>query len=137
MNAAASSAAPRLRFELDRGPDGIGRRLLGLPAREPDVEARLIDLSAWYNGLLNHSWHDLVQQSDLASLPTGKQSLAGVPFDIRGVVQVDGTQILNGRFPRRLCGGAVAQVGRLRARQRAAGEIAVARFRGGDARQGH
>jgi tetratricopeptide (TPR) repeat protein len=79
-------------------------RLLGVPAREPGADARLIDLSAFYNASLRGNWCGDQTEDDLAALPTGIQLLAGTKFDIRGVVQLGGRKFEAGRFPDQVAG---------------------------------
>jgi hypothetical protein len=75
-----------------RGPD-----LSKIPARDPKADARLVDLTGKYNALLTEQWHPDVQgvptgANHLASLPRGIQKLGGTDFDVRGVVQLTGSQ---------------------------------------------
>lgn len=72
-NAPAKSAAPELKF---------------LP-RSPQAKPGQIDLSHFYNAMLAESWHGNTN-NNLASLPTGLQTFAGVEFDVRGIVQLAG-----------------------------------------------
>jgi hypothetical protein len=60
---------------------------LHFPSRDPDARKQLLDLSGFYNGMLTESWHGN-RGNDLRSLPSGVQTLSGVDFDIRGVVQL-------------------------------------------------
>jgi hypothetical protein len=53
-----------------------------------DAEARLIDLSAYYNAALTESWYDGAEGNDLSELTPGLRELAGVRFDVRGLIQV-------------------------------------------------
>ena len=53
----------------------------------------LLDLSKWYNAPLSERWHPGQNGNDLATLPTGILNLAGVPFDVRGIVQLTGRQL--------------------------------------------
>ena len=75
-----------------RGPD-LGK----IPARDPKADARLVDLTGKYNALLTEQWHPDVQglpagANHLGSLPRGIQKLDGTDFDVRGVIQLTGTQ---------------------------------------------
>jgi hypothetical protein len=72
--------------------------------RDPEAERQLIDLSEFYNASLQTDWHRQNPGNDLARLPRGIQELGGVRFDIRGVVQVAGTEIPATRFPRQITG---------------------------------
>jgi hypothetical protein len=62
-----------------------------IPPRDPRAAANLIDLSPYYNAHLDQSWHSGSRgKSDLSALPSGIQRLAGVEFDVRGLIQVGG-----------------------------------------------
>jgi tetratricopeptide (TPR) repeat protein len=67
----------------------IEKKGLHLP-RSPDATPTLIDLTAYYNAGLNEAWHfgQGAKGTDLAALPTGVQTLAGVRFDVRGIIQL-------------------------------------------------
>jgi WD40 repeat protein len=62
------------------------------PARATNAPANLLDLTEHYNGLLDVSWFPVrylhLLASDLSSLPGGIVSFAGIPFDVRGVIQL-------------------------------------------------
>jgi serine/threonine protein kinase/WD40 repeat protein len=60
------------------------------PSRDRRCDPRQIDLSAFYNATLTRTWKGFPGY-DLADLPPGLQTLAGVNFDIRGVVHVAST----------------------------------------------
>lgn len=68
------------------------RPSLPIPPRGLGVDARLIDLSSCYNAALDETWQPtpglLGVDVSLASLPVGVRTLAGVPFDVRGVVRL-------------------------------------------------
>ncbi|HEX4644005.1 MAG TPA: hypothetical protein VH598_00195, partial [Verrucomicrobiae bacterium] len=60
-----------------------------IPPREPGTPSQLIDLSAYFNGPLTESWQvEAGTGNDLRDLPRGAGKFAGVPFDVRGVVQL-------------------------------------------------
>ncbi len=63
-----------------------------IPPRPSETPANLIDLSAYYNARLDETWH--IEGSPM-SVPTGMQRLAGVDFDVRGLIQV-GANAANG-----------------------------------------
>jgi hypothetical protein len=84
-----------------RGPD-----LSKVPARDPKADARLVDLTGKYNALLTEQWHPDAQgipagANHLGSLPRGIQKLGGIDFDVRGVIQLTGTQaeVAGAAFP--------------------------------------
>jgi hypothetical protein len=91
-----SSEAPTI-----RSPD-----LTKIPARDSKTDPRLIDLTGKYNALLTEQWHPEANGlptagNHLGSLPRGVQKLDEVEFDVRGVIQVTGTQaeFAGGAFP--------------------------------------
>jgi WD40 repeat protein/tRNA A-37 threonylcarbamoyl transferase component Bud32 len=62
---------------------------LDFPRRDGRCTTNQIDLSKFYNATLTNSWFNPKWvQNDLAALPRGLQTLDGVLFDIRGVVQL-------------------------------------------------
>jgi hypothetical protein len=71
--------------------------LTKIPARDPKADSRLIDLSGKYNALLTEQWHPDANGlpsggNHLGTLPRGVQKLGGTDFDVRGVIQLTGTQ---------------------------------------------
>jgi hypothetical protein len=78
------------------------------PPRDPDARANLIDLTPYYNAGLAESWHGK-PHNDLASLPSGLQTLAGVEYDVRGIVQLAGTSLTKKTFPPRVDGIKIQQ----------------------------
>lgn len=64
-----------------------------IPRRAAGTDARLIDLSPYYNGALTESWHKGgMVDNTLRDLPRGVQTFADVAFDVRGIVQLSGQQ---------------------------------------------
>jgi hypothetical protein len=62
-----------------------------IPRRDPLTSSNCIDLSAHYNAALADDWHGSQWHgNNLAVLPSGARTLAGVSFDVRGIVQVSG-----------------------------------------------
>jgi hypothetical protein len=59
-----------------------------IPARPADAPRRLIDLASYYNAALTASWYDQAGGNDLSELTPGLRELAGVPFDVRGLIQL-------------------------------------------------
>jgi hypothetical protein len=55
--------------------------------RDANATTNQINLIKYYNAMLTQSWHGGTN-NDLASLPTGLQTFAGVTFDVRGIVQL-------------------------------------------------
>ena len=77
-----------------------------IPARDPKADARLVDLTGKYNAVLAEQWHPDANGlpsggNHLVTLPHGVQNLGGTDFDVRGVIQLTGTQaeFAGGAFP--------------------------------------
>jgi hypothetical protein len=68
------------------------------PNRNPNADARLLDLTGVYNALLATSWQGS-PGNNLAGLPPGIHQFGGVGFDIRGVIQLGGSDV-PAAFPR-------------------------------------
>lgn len=81
------------------------------PPRDPAAPLQLIDLSAYYNASLTVPWPPEMPDNHLGELPRGVQTLAGTPFDVRGVIQVAGRPLLTGDFqyPERMSGISIKQ----------------------------
>jgi hypothetical protein len=77
------------------------------PPRDPSAPPRLIDLTAYYNAQLWDGWQGF-PGNDLTNLPRGLQLFNGVPFDIRGVIQLGGEEATV-VFPSQINGIAVRQ----------------------------
>lgn len=84
--------------------------LSALPKRDPDAPPQTIDLTNFYNADLKGSWCPIESitdsdlrsfPNDLAELPTGIGTFENVPFDVRGIVQLNGFMMtsLGGDFP--------------------------------------
>ncbi len=73
-----------------------------VPARAPDTSPYQVDLSQYYNGLLHDSWQmtGMVSNS-LFPITIGVQEMGGVLYDVRGVVQLNSTN-LHAQTARRL-----------------------------------
>jgi hypothetical protein len=76
-------------------------RVVPVPPRDPNTPVRLIDLGEFYNASLSRSWCSTSGDpaSHLGSLPTGRQTLEGTEFDVRGVVQIRCERFLSVLFP--------------------------------------
>jgi len=60
-----------------------------LPPRDPGCTLKQIDLTVFYNATLTNSWFNPKwEKNDLSALPRGLQTLDGISFDVRGVVQL-------------------------------------------------
>ena len=77
--------------------------IIRIPPRDSQTPAALIDLSGVYNAGLDEAWHtqpgSSYKHSNLAWLPKGIQTFAGVEFDVRGVIQLAGRGLGGNRFP--------------------------------------
>ena len=60
----------------------------GIPPRDRQAKPGQVDLSAFYNAPLTNSVASGEKGNDLAEVPQGLQTMAGVEFDVRGVVQL-------------------------------------------------
>jgi hypothetical protein len=80
-----------------------GPVILRIAPRDPQAPSSLIDLTDYYNAGLNEAWHARpnsgYKHSDLSWLPRGLQTFAGVEFDVRGVIQLAGRNLLSSRYP--------------------------------------
>jgi hypothetical protein len=105
----------KLLVRLGRLTEAAADNLVGLdlPTRDSRAQARVLDLSPYFNG--NLDWNSLYlsipPNAFLSDLPRGLQTLPdsrGVEFDVRGVVQLNNDAEFPG-FPRAVQGIAVRQ----------------------------
>lgn len=66
-----------------------------IPARSPATDSRLIDLTPFYNGALGQALFLTLNprealENNWGTLPSGNTVLGGVPFDLRGIIQLTG-----------------------------------------------
>lgn len=80
---ALQGASSRLR------PSLVGR----VEPRPPGLPERLIDLTSAYTAPLTERWYPGPADNTLSLLPRGRQTFAGVEFDVRGLVQLAGVEI--------------------------------------------
>jgi len=77
-----------------------------VPARESNASSNLLDLTGSYNAGLDETWQPIYGlfeiDQNLASLPGGVNTLAGVPFDIRGLIRLSRPAIGWAIFPARV-----------------------------------
>jgi WD40 repeat protein len=87
--------------------------ILDLPERAPNTPQRFVDLSGHFNASLAEGWHTAGANpsNNLAMLPTGRQLLGSVEFDVRGVVQLAGRPLRQTApgFPKAVHGIPIAQ----------------------------
>jgi len=92
--AAADFAKSRaLRNRLSQGPAAIATAP-PLP-RDPATSPRCLDLTSYFNGGLTPGWiipFNARTSMGLPDLPVGCSQLEGIPFDLRGVVQLAGIE---------------------------------------------
>jgi class 3 adenylate cyclase/outer membrane lipoprotein-sorting protein/tRNA A-37 threonylcarbamoyl transferase component Bud32 len=81
----------------------FGRATLArtVPEREAAAKPRMIDLTRYFTCPLTESWTPGPSNNDLSSLPRGPQTLAGIEFDVRGLVQLTSAEIKSkgGTYP--------------------------------------
>jgi tetratricopeptide (TPR) repeat protein len=84
----------RVLRRLHRFPEAAADNLqaLAIPPREASAPPNVIDLSAYYNAATHESWQAPGSNHGLNALPTGLSALGGVPFDLRGIVQLSGRE---------------------------------------------
>jgi hypothetical protein len=68
------------------------------PPRDPKTRNELLNLTSFYNAGLNQSWSG-IKGNDLGTLPKGIQKLAGVEFDVRGIIQLGSQSTFATNFP--------------------------------------
>jgi len=78
---------------------------LGVFPRRPETPANCLDLSQAYNAGLHEAWHNLEDAGNNLSLcPSGLQVINGVSYDIRGIVQLLGSELalIQPEYPERV-----------------------------------
>jgi hypothetical protein len=87
-------------------PGSKTQPLLPIPPRPALASANQIDLTGLYNVALNESWQPIGDLADvdrnLEALPGGVRTFAGVPFDVRGFVQLRGVAPDSELYPDRV-----------------------------------
>jgi serine/threonine protein kinase/WD40 repeat protein len=73
----------------------------GIPPRDSQATPEQIDLAPVYNVRLDESWFGGARENSLGNLPSGLQRLAGVSFDVRGIVQLAGREFERGEYGNR------------------------------------
>jgi hypothetical protein len=64
------------------------------PRREADADPRLLDLTANYNAYLDDTWLPYPRNCELKELPRGVHEFGGSRFDVRGLIQLNGSHLL-------------------------------------------
>ena len=81
-----------------------------IPPRIAQAPPNLIDLSEYFNAALVQTWHPGVTpnyiNNSLEELPAGLLQLGGQVFDVRGIVQLAGSDLqkVGGQFPQQITG---------------------------------
>jgi hypothetical protein len=81
-----------------------------IPPRIAQAPPNLIDLSEYFNAALVQTWHPGVTpnyiNNSLEELPAGLLQLGGQVFDVRGIVQLAGSELqkVGGQFPQQITG---------------------------------
>ena len=74
---------------------GTKKPAMPIPVRDLKATANLVDLTERYNASLTETWQPVTGLLDLevnlSSLATGVTNLAGVQFDVRGLIRLGGT----------------------------------------------
>jgi len=78
------------------------------PPRDAGAAPGLLDLTRYYNATLTESWLGKTN-ANLAILPKGLQTFAGVQFDVRGIVQTSSQLLTDKRYPVQVRGMSVHQ----------------------------
>jgi eukaryotic-like serine/threonine-protein kinase len=99
-----TSGDATLDIEPEAGPGPFATPELArtIPVRDPQAGTNLIDLSPWYNSALIPAGD--LNIVDLFDLPRGIQNLAGVSFDVRGLIQVGEPSSTGLKYPMKVSG---------------------------------
>jgi hypothetical protein len=81
--------------------------LPGNPPHDPLAAPVLLDLTSHYNASLTNSW--LNGTNNNLAIQPGTQTLAGVMFDVRGIIQLAGERTSSKRFPAQMLGIQIQQ----------------------------
>jgi hypothetical protein len=73
------------------------------PARDQNVPGQCLDLTKFYNAMLTESWHGGTLNT-LEGLASGLQTLGGIQFDVRGIIQLGSKSTSATNFPAELRG---------------------------------
>src|SRR5262249_27112515 len=75
------------------------RRAMNIPRRDPGASPEQVDLTMYYNASLNQAWLPGDEKNDLSPLPLGLQTLSGVIFDVRGLIQIGAESPIGEKYP--------------------------------------
>jgi hypothetical protein len=77
-----------------------------IPPRLEQTPDECIDLSEYYNAALLQTWHPGMPNNSLDMLPPGLLQLADVTYDVRGIIQLSGTDLrrAGGKYPQQING---------------------------------
>ncbi len=106
---------PNWRFIPQPQPKTEARPTKAIPQRSPNAGPNQVDLTDYYNALLDECWHQGgLENNTLKDIPCGLQQFGGITFDVRGIVQLSGqqaTSALRVKFPQEVEGIAVGRAG--------------------------
>lgn len=95
--------SPARLFAADTVASLQARSQAEIPPRDARTPANLVDLSKHYNAALTEGWHRTGPNepiaNDLSAMPRGIQKIAGVEFDVRGLIQLGSRKLNHPRFP--------------------------------------
>ena len=82
-----------------------------IPPRLAQTPAECIDLTEYYNAALLQTWHPGMPNNSLDVLPPGLLQLADVVYDVRGIIQLSGTDLrkAGGHYPEQINGIKIGQ----------------------------
>ena len=82
-----------------------------IPPRLSQTPPECIDLTDYYNAALVQTWHPGMPNNSLDMLPPGLLQLGDVVFDVRGLIQLSGTDLrrAGGRYPEQINGIRIGQ----------------------------
>jgi hypothetical protein len=82
-----------------------------IPQRLPQTPPQCIDLTEYYNAALLQTWHPGMPNNSLDVLPPGLLQLADVVYDVRGIIQLSGTDLrrAGGHYPEQINGVKIGQ----------------------------
>jgi hypothetical protein len=82
-----------------------------IPPRLAETPAQCIDLTEYYNAALLQTWHPGMPNNSLDVLPPGLLQLADVVYDVRGIIQLSGSDLrkAGGHYPEQINGIKIGQ----------------------------